>query len=31
MLTANDNSAEVQRMLEIRQELGKTSTKNITL
>ena len=27
MLTANDNSAEVQRMLEIRQELGKTSTK----
>ena len=31
MLTANDNSAEVQRMLEIRQELGKTSTKNTTL
>ena len=27
MLTAGDNSPEVQRMLEIRQELGKTSTK----
>jgi len=27
MLTRDDNSPEVQRMLEIRQELGKTSTK----
>lgn len=27
MLTREDNSPEVQRMLEIRQELGKTSTK----
>lgn len=27
MLGRDDNSAEVQRMLEIRQELGKTSTK----
>lgn len=27
MLSREDNSAEVQRMLEIRQELGKTSTK----
>lgn len=30
MLNRDDNSPDVQRMLEIRQELGKTSTKNTT-